>query len=206
MITDVDDYFTRGCGRCPRFDTPDCATRLWAGGIAALRRLCLEAGLAETVKWGHPCYMHAGRNIALIGAFRSDFRLSFFNAALLADPDGLLERSGPNTRNPDVIRFACAAEVTGRAATLRAYLTEAMDHAEQRRRAPRDDSEPDLPNELTEALDADPELAEAFAALTPGRRKSYVIALANAKKPETRIARIAKLRPKILSGKGATER
>jgi uncharacterized protein YdeI (YjbR/CyaY-like superfamily) len=206
MITDVDDYFTRGCGRCARFDTPDCSARLWSDALSCLRRLCLGAGLEETVKWGHPCYRHAGRNIVLIGAFRGDVRLSFFNAALLSDPEGLLERSGPNTRTPDVIRFDGADAVTARAPVLRAYLAEAMGHAEQGLRPPPPEGEAELPEELTEALDADPDLAEAFAALTPGRRRSYVIALSGAKKPETRIARIARFRPAILSGKGATER
>ncbi len=31
-----------------------------------------------------------------------------------------------------------------------------------------------MPDELAEVLDADPELAEAFHALTPGRQKSYL--------------------------------
>ena len=86
MITRIEDYFARGCGRCARFDTADCDTRHWADGLAELRTLCLGAGLVETVKWGHPCYMHSGRNIAIIGAFRGDFRLSFFEAALLFFP------------------------------------------------------------------------------------------------------------------------
>jgi uncharacterized protein YdeI (YjbR/CyaY-like superfamily) len=63
-----------------------------------------------------------------------------------------------------------------------------------------------LPDELVEALDADPELAEAFHALTPGRQRSYVINLNGAKAAATRLARIAKFRDKILAGKGATER
>lgn len=80
MISGVEDFFTRGCGRCPRFDTPDCSTRRWTQGLLDLRSICLSAGLGETVKWGHPCYTHAGRNIAIIGAFLGDFRLSFFNS------------------------------------------------------------------------------------------------------------------------------
>lgn len=63
-----------------------------------------------------------------------------------------------------------------------------------------------MPHELIEALDADPELAEAFPALTHGRHKSYVINLNAAKKPETRVARIVKFRNHIMSGKGALER
>ncbi|HSO47941.1 MAG TPA: YdeI/OmpD-associated family protein, partial [Rhizobiaceae bacterium] len=73
-------------------------------------------------------------------------------------------------------------------------------------RPPKDESEVDLPDELQDALDANPELGEAFHRLTPGRQKSYVINLASAKSSATRISRIEKLRPKILEGKGANER
>ena len=206
MISDIEDFFSHGCGRCARFDTADCSARLWSEGLADLRRLCLAAGLAETVKWGHPCYMHAGRNVAIIGALRGDFRLIFFEAALLSDPDGVLERQGPNTRHPDMIRFRGAAEVAARAPQIATCLVEAMAHAAAGRRAPRSPQDDDLPPELAEALAADPELSEAFDRLTPGRRRSYLINLNGAKRPETRVSRITGFRPRILAGKGALER
>lgn len=206
MITDIEDFFARGCGRCARFDTPDCSVQQWRTGLSALRRICLEAGLVETVKWGHPCYMHAGRNIAIIGALRGDFRISFFNAALLRDPEGVLERQGPNTRHPDMIRFADAARVAALTPTLRACLAEAMGHADAGLKPPKESGDITLPDELAEAMDADPELAEAFHALTPGRQRSYVINLGTAKTTATRLSRIAAFRPGILAGKGATER
>lgn len=206
MITDVEDYFASGCGRCDRFATADCSSRLWAGGLRDLRRICREAGLVETAKWGHPCYMHAGRNIAIIGAFRSDFRLSFFNAALMTDPEGVLEKQGPNTRHNDMIRFRENAQVVQMETVIRAYLAEAMGYAETGIKPQKTDEGLELPDELAQALDRDPELAQAFHALTPGRQKSHVISIGSAKAPATRIARIAKLRPKILAGKGATER
>jgi uncharacterized protein YdeI (YjbR/CyaY-like superfamily) len=206
MITDIEDYFAKGCGRCARFATPDCATRHWAAGLADLRRICRDAGLTETVKWGHPCYRHAGRNIALIGAFRADLRLSLFNAALLSDPENLLEKSGPNTRHADVIRFTDTARIARLEPAIRACLAEAMGHAEAGTRPVRDRAEIELPDELIEALDADPDLAEAFHALTPGRQRSYAILLGSAKTSATRTARILKARDRILSGKGATER
>ena len=94
MIADIEDFFSKGCGRCKRFATADCSARLWQRGLTDLRRICLASGLIETVKWGHPCYMHIGRNIAVIGAYRGDYRLSFFNAALMKDPAGVLEKRG----------------------------------------------------------------------------------------------------------------
>jgi uncharacterized protein YdeI (YjbR/CyaY-like superfamily) len=206
MITDVEEFFAKGCGRCARFDTPDCSARHWAEGLAELRRLCLDAGLTETAKWGHPCYMHAGQNIAILGAFRDDLRLTFFNAALLSDPDKVLRAQGANTRHPDVLRFTDAAQIAPLAPIIRAYLAEAMAHAAAGRRPAKETPATELPAELIAALDADPTLAEAFHRLTPGRQRSHGIALSTAKTAATRIARIARLSDKILSGKGATER
>ena len=206
MITDIEEFFTKGCGRCERFATPDCSTRQWIGGLIDLRRICLEAGLVEVVKWAHPCYMHEGRNIVIIGALRKDFRLSFFNAALMKDPNSVLEKQGPNTRYPDMIRFTENGQVSEMEAIIKSYIKEAKGYAEAGIKPPKEQSALELPDELIEAMDADPELAEAFHQLTPGRQKSYVIHLNSAKKPETRISRIAKFRGKILAGKGATER
>ncbi len=206
MITEIGDFFARGCGRCPRFDTAACSTRTWAAGLEDLRRLCLAAGLQEVVKWGHPCYVHAGRNVAIIGAFRGDFRLTFFNAALMQDRDGQLTRQGANTRSPDMLCFQGNAEVTEKRALISAYLAEAMGYAERGILPPKPVAEVALPEELVAALECDPDLAGAFHALTPGRQKSWVIHLNGTKVPATRQARIARGRDRILAGKGALER
>lgn len=206
MITDIEDYFVKGCGRCERFATPDCSTQRWSEGLNELRRICREAGLVETVKWAHPCYMHAGRNIAIIGAFRDNFRLSFFNAALMNDPDGILEKQGPNAAHPDAIRFSDNVQVARLAPVILSYLKEAMGYADAGIKPPKTQNDIELPEELVEALETDPELAEAFHNLTPGRQKSYAINLRSAKKSATRKARITKFREKILQGKGALDR
>jgi uncharacterized protein YdeI (YjbR/CyaY-like superfamily) len=205
MITDVEDFFTKGCGRCARFATPECSTRPWAAGLARLRQICLSVGLVEAVKWAHPCYMHADRNIAIIGALRADFRISFFHAGLLKDPDRVLERQGPNTRDPDMLRFTDHGQVAVLEPVIRTYLMEAMGYAEAGIKPAKSPIEVELPSELADALSIDPELAAAFHRLTPGRQKSYVINLNAAKKAETRISRIAKFRDKILAGQGALE-
>ena len=206
MITEADDFFTKGCGRCERFDTPDCSTMLWADDLLALRAICLDEGLTEHVKWAHPTYMHAGRNIAIIGAFRTDFRLTFFDGALLKDPEGVLSKQGENSQHADAFRFTEVGQVTQHEDTIRTYLREAMGYAEQGVRPPKVEREVEMPEELTEALAADPEMAQAFDALTPGRQKSWALHVGSAKKTETRASRSTKAREKILAGKGALER
>lgn len=205
MITDIEDFFTRGCGRCDRFDTPQCSAILWNDGVRALRKLCLDAGLSEHVKWGHPCYMHAGRNIAIIGALQGDFRFTFFEGGLLKDPQNVLQKQGPNCRYPSTMHFTDVAGVEAQAETIQAYLEEAKGYAEKGLKNPKVTEALELPEELVDAMDADPEMAEAFHALTPGRKRSYAIVIGGAKKPETRINRVIKLRPKIMAGKGANE-
>ena len=206
MITDIEHYFTKGCGRCDRFATPACSTRRWIAGLDDLRRICRAMDLAEVVKWAHPCYMHAGRNIALMGAFRDDFRLNFMNPGLLDDHAGVLETQGENSQTAGSIRFTDTARVTELEPVIRDYLGQLMRHAELGTKPPKVTATFDLPDELVATMDDDPELAEAFAILTPGRQRSWVLHLTGTKVPATRIARIAKGRDKILAGKGAQER
>lgn len=150
--------------------------------------------------------MYADRNIAIIGAFRNDFRITFCNASLLKDTADILERRGPNTQHPDIIRFRSHEDVARLEPALTAYLEEAMAFAEAGVRPEKTVSMPDWPVELVDALDADSELGDAFRALTPGRQKSYLLNLNSAKKSDTRIARISRFRGRILAGKGALER
>ncbi|MDH5798756.1 MAG: YdeI/OmpD-associated family protein, partial [Paracoccaceae bacterium] len=185
---------------------PEWSTRLWIDGLNDLRRICRDMGLEETVKWAHPCYMHADRNIAIFGAFRGDFRLSFMNPGLLVDSEGVLEKQGEGSQTPGMIRFTDSKQVAEKEPTIRAYLKQLMDHAEAGTKPPKVKREIDMPDELAEALDADPELAEAFHALTPGRQRSYMFNLNQARQSATRVARIEKFRDKIIAGKGALER
>lgn len=206
MISEIEDYFSKGCGRCDRFNTAHCSTMVWEEGLAKLRDICLSVDLKETVKWGHPCYMHGGRNIVIIGAFQDNFRLSFFNAALMKDPENVLQMQGPNTQHPDMIRFTSNDGPAKQEEVILAYLDEAKAYAGAGKKPAKAERELELPDELVETLDADPELSEAFYALTPGRKRSYVININGAKKSETRVNRIKKFRDKIIEGKGANER
>ena len=53
---------------------------------------------------------------------------------------------------------------------------------------------------------ADEVWESVFAALTPGRQRSYLFHFGQAKQPETRVARIEKAKPAILEGRGFLER
>ena len=151
--------------------------------------------------------MHCEKNVVIFGALRKDFRISFFHAALLKDEHGLLEKSGPNTPYPDMIRFLENTQVTDMEPVIKSYLEEAMRYAEAGIQQVKTEAGPMvLPEELVEAMKCDAELADAFHRLTPGRQRSYIININSAKNSGTRVSRINKFRDKILAGKGAMER
>ena len=66
---------------------------------------------------------------------------------------------------------------------------------------------PQIPvEELENRLDQDPALRAAFESLTPGRQREYTLYFSNARRAETRLARIEKYAQKILDGKGFRDR
>ena len=175
----------------------------WRHEMAALREVVLAAGLEESVKWGKPCYGAAGGNVAIIQPFKGFLALMFFKGALLADPEGVLRDQGENSQAAKRMEFAGVGEVRAQAAVIRAYLAEAV--ALERAGAKVDFAAKralELTDELVDRLDADPELAAAWAGLTPGRQRSWVLHLAGAKQAATRASRVDKARPEILAGKG----
>jgi len=62
------------------------------------------------------------------------------------------------------------------------------------------------PAELEALFAKKPAFKKAFFLLTPGRQRAYVLHFSSAKQAATRQARIEKCMPRILEGKGMTDR
>lgn len=204
--TSVDSYLREGCGRCDRFQTPDCKVHRWTEILTALRALLKGFELVEEMKWGSPCYTLEGKNVVMLASLEACCSLSFFKGAALADEAGLLEKPGPNTRLARVVRFRSLEELIGVRQQV-ARLIEGAIEAERAgtKIAPAGEREP-VPVELEMRLAADPELRRAFAALTPGRQRSHLLYISAAKKSETRVKRVERCASKIVAGRGFHER
>jgi uncharacterized protein YdeI (YjbR/CyaY-like superfamily) len=106
-----------------------------------------------------------------------------------------------------VMKFTSAKEIAAKAATIKAYVREALAVEKAGlRMKPKKTSEVPVPEELADRLRQDPRFKRAFEALTPGRQRSYLYHFAAAKQPATRVARIEKAMPKLFKGKGFLER
>ncbi|HKI84372.1 MAG TPA: DUF1801 domain-containing protein [Candidatus Krumholzibacteria bacterium] len=189
----------------PKIDTFVTRSKRWRGEIRKLRAILLECGLEEDLKWGKPCYMFKGKNVAIIQPFRAHCSLMFFKGALMQDPRGLLRSQGPNTQSARRLEFTGDSQI--KKTVVKSYVKQAIAVEKSGKSVDfKPKSELDPPKELTDVLKENRKLAKAFHALTPGRQRSYVLHFAAAKQSKTRTARIEKCIPKILMGKGMNER
>ena len=84
-------------------------------------------------------------------------------------------------------------------------LLEAIENQKQGKEIKPEKKKLEIPDELKEALSNSSELSEAFDSLTPGKQKEYAEYISEAKREETRLKRLEKITPMILSGVGLND-
>ncbi|MCL6592656.1 MAG: YdeI/OmpD-associated family protein [Alicyclobacillus sp.] len=201
----VDAYLTQGCMRCKLGGTPHCKVHRWETELKTLRAILLDCGLTEELKWSQPCYTYQQRNIVMMSAFKEYCALTFMKGSLLKDTYGLLIKPGENTQAGRQIRFTCVKDITKLEPVLREYIHEAIE-IEKSGKKPviKKDAAP-IPVEFQNKLEEWPALKEAFAALTPGRQRAYILYFSAPKQSKTRASRIEKYIQKIMEGKGLND-
>lgn len=179
----------------------------WLKELLSLRAIALESGLTEALKWGKPCYMLDKVNVAILFSFKDACAIGFLKGALLRDEHKLLTAPGEHSQAMRMLKFTSLQQIAEREAVIRAYLSEAVELERSGAEivfAEHETMEP--PEELKAKFRSMPELEAAFLQLTPGRQRAYLIYFSQAKQSETRVSRIEKYVPLILSGKGLNDR
>jgi len=203
----ADEYFQIGCGRCKNGGTPKCKVHFWNKELKSLRTIIVKSGLKEEIKWDAPCFTHENKNILMLSALKENVVVSFFQGSLMSDPHGVLEKPGENSQHARYMRFTDEKNIASLKRTLLAYIKEAVDIKNSGIKvSPNQAPKLEIPEELTQAFQADVKLKKAFNALTPGRQRSYLLHITAAKQSATRQSRIVKCAKKIFQGKGFNER
>lgn len=174
----------------------------WREEMAELRRIILDCGLTEELKWNKPCYAYQESNVVVIQGFKARCALLFFKGVLLKDPKGILVKTGENTRVGRQIRFTSVAEIVKMEPILKSYIHQAVEVEKAGLKVDLKREPEPVPAELQKKLNAMPALKTAFEALTPGRQRGYIFYFSQPKQSQTRVARIEKSLPQILKGKG----
>src|SRR3974390_1618305 len=97
----------------------------WEAEIAEMRRVLAGFAMKEECKWGKPTYTVDGKNVVIMQGFKEYFALGFFQGALLKDRRKLLVQLG-QVQAGRVMKFASAKDIAAKAATIKAYVREAI--------------------------------------------------------------------------------
>ncbi len=190
----------------PKVDLFLSKAKKWQGELEKLRNIILDCQLIEELKWGVPCYTFNNANVLLIHGFKEYCAIGFFKGSLLQDSDGILIQQGENSQSARQIRFTGIAEIIEKQAILKAYIFEAIEIEKAGLKVEyKKTSEYNIPQEFQTILDDLPSLKTAFQALTPGRRRAYLLYFSEPKQSKTRTARVEKYIQQIIDGKGLTD-
>lgn len=187
----------------PKVDGVFRRAKQWQEEFAKLRKIVLDCGLTEDLKWGQPCYTFENRNVVLIHGFKDYCALLFFKGALLSDPEKILIKQTANVQANRQIRFSNVREIVKLKPVLKAYIQEAIEVEKAGLKVDfKKTRDFPVPEEFQTRLDANTPLKTAFKALTPGRQRAYLLYFAAPKQAKTRESRVEKYVQQILSGKG----
>jgi len=178
----------------------------WQAELLLLRSIVLDCHLTEELKWQVPVYTYLDKNIVIVYALKESCGISFLKGGLLKDEHGILKKPGENTQAVRLIRFNNIDDIHTLKSVITDYIFEALEMEESGVKVdtlPK--AEAAIPVEFQKRLDENPDLADAFFALTPGRRRAYLLYFCGAKQAITRETRIEKYIPLILAGRGIND-
>lgn len=179
---------------------------IWQVEMKLLRRIVLNCGLVEELKWGVPCYTYKNSNVLLIHAFKLFCGLGFVKGALMPDPNKILVKPGKNTHGGRQIRFTQLAEIEDNESTIMDYVHHAIAIEKSGLKINYPKNIPlEMPAELIQKLALDSDFKLAFEALTSGRQRAYNMFFSEPKQSVTRDSRIEKSTSRILMGKGMND-
>ena len=139
----------------------------WQAEIAELQRILSGFELREERKWGKPCYTIDGKNVVIIQGFKEYCALGFFQDALLKDPKKLLVQLG-QVQAARVLKFTSTKEIATKAATIKAYLREAVAAEKRGMRVETKPRELPVPEELKEKFRNDPRFNKLLTRIFSG--------------------------------------
>jgi len=202
MNPEVGKYLVNGCMRCKYGGTPKCKVNTWQEELKLLRKIVLDCGLTEVVKWGVPCYTFKNNNILIVSAFKEFCSINLFKGVLLSDTNNILEKTGKNTQSARLIKFTNTQKIIQLEPIIKTYIYQAIEVEKSGLKVTFKKNPEPIPVELQQKLDENPELKLAFNTLTPGRQRGYILYFSAPKQSKTRISRIEKYSDKILNGIG----
>lgn len=175
----------------------------WRKELELLRSVFSDLPVEETIKWGAPTYVFNGENIVGLAAFKNYCGLWFFQGALLKDKNKVfINAQEGKTKAMLQWRFHSIEEID--TDLVKQYVLEAIENVKMGREIKPDRSKKELiiPDIFQKELNSNKKLKECFFNLSLGKQREYADHISSAKREETKLKRLEKIKPMILNNVG----
>lgn len=178
----------------------------WKEELALLKSIIEKTGLTKTIKWGAEVYTRNGKNLVSYGGFKNYCTLWFYNGVFLEDKYKVLVNAQEGkTKSLRQWRFTSIDEIDKK--KILEYIKEAVKNEDEGKRLKPKRSKPvEIPQSMQTVFKKNKELKNAFEKLTPYKQKEYIEHINTAKKEETKLSRMKKIKPMILQGMGLNDK
>jgi uncharacterized protein YdeI (YjbR/CyaY-like superfamily) len=182
-------------------------SKLWPEEMDLLRSIISKTELVEMIKWGGPIFTINDKNVIGIGGFKSYVAIWFWNGVFLRDEEKKLVNANEGvTKALRQWRFTTLSEIRENEDPILRYMNEAIANAKAGI-AIKPEKKPEIKSELLQKeLDNSSELAAAFHAFSPYKQREFLEYIETAKREETKISRVEKIKPMILAHIGLNDK
>lgn len=178
----------------------------WVEANEKIQQVVNETELVKEFKWGGDVYTYNKKNVLAFSGFKNHFALWFYNGVLLKDSYHVLVNANEEkTKALRQWRFNSADEID--VVKVREYVLEAIQLVKDGKEIKPEKPQPkEVSGLLKEVLNQDDTLFTSFKTLTMSKQKEYIEYIEEAKQEKTKLARIEKIKPMILEGKGLNDK
>lgn len=173
----------------------------WREEIDTLRDILAKTELSEAIKWGAPAYLLDKKILIGIGAFKNHLGLWFHQGVFLKDTHKKLVNAQETTKALRQWRMEKGDPIDED--LVLAYVHESIENCLAGKEIkPERKTGVSIPPELDTLLKGNSDLKKAFDSLTPGKQREYAGYIAEAKRDATKLSRLEKITPMVISGVG----
>jgi uncharacterized protein YdeI (YjbR/CyaY-like superfamily) len=178
----------------------------WEELYAKMNMTISKRNLQKELKWGMDIYTYDGKNVLAWAGFKHFFSIWFYNGVFLCDPyNVLITASEGKTKSLRQWRLNETTEFDEH--KILEYIDESIQTIIDGKFIPTEKGSKREPEGLLkEELEKNSELKKSFMKLTPGKQKDYIEYINEAKQEKTKLTRLEKITPMILSGIGLNDK
>lgn len=179
----------------------------WEEELDLLKSIIAKTELEETVKWGGPTYVINGKNVLGIGGFKSYVGIWFWNGVFLKDEaDVLVNAQEGVTKALRQWRFSSKDDISKNEKLILKYIREAIANERAGISKKPERKETIISDFFQQQLDNEKALATAFSNFSPFKQREFLEYIDTAKREETKISRMEKIKPMILENIGLNDK